>query len=285
MKMHRWWQPWIEQANFFIAVPAVLWQVIFLWIPLLFVLYVAFYSPATGLTLGFIQSILDKAHVTTIVRSLMLAFINATICLLLAYPVAYTIVFRAGRFKSVALFFITLPFWINLLVQFYAWLHVLEYDGILNTLLLHLHLIKTPFLIVNTTAAVLIVMAQAYLPFMILPLYTIFEKFDNRLIEASLDLGASRSQTFWRVTFPLTLPGARIGFFLVFVMSFGEYLIPTLMAGGKQLFVGTLISNYFVVGRQLSLGAAFTLVSAVALSIALLSAAWVFMLVQRGARR
>ncbi|MCL4380577.1 ABC transporter permease [Candidatus Dependentiae bacterium] len=285
MRITRLYQAVAQQSNFFVALPAFIWQILFLWLPLLFVLYAALYTPATGLTIQYVRLVIDAAHISVIVRSLVVAFINATVCLFLAYPVAYTIAFRAGRFKSVALFFVTLPFWINLLVQFYAWLHVLAYDGILNSILLRLHLIATPLTIVNTTYAVLIVMAQAYLPFMILPLYTIFEKFDHRLIEASLDLGASRGQTFWRVTFPLTLPGARIGFFLVFVISFGEYLIPTLMAGGKQLFVGTLISNYFVVARQLSLGAAFTLVSSIALIVALLTCGWFFMMLQRGTRR
>lgn len=277
-------QAFIDQANFFVALPALVWQFAFLWLPLCFVLYVAFYSPISGYTLQFIKAVTDTVHLTVVARSLLLALTNATICLVLAYPVAYTIAFRAGRYKQAALFFVTLPFWINLLVQFYAWLRVLSYDGILNTTLLSVGIISKPLLIMNSMTAVLIVMVQSYLPFMILPLYTAFEKFDRRLIEASLDLGASRSQTFMRVTFPLTLGGAQVGFFLVFVMSFGEYVIPTLMAGGKHLFVGTLISNYFVVGRQLQLGAAFTLVSAVLLVMALGICTVAFMAIRKGSR-
>ena len=97
---------------------------------------------------------------------------------------------------------------------------------------------------------------------MILPLYVIFEKFDLRLIEASLDLGASKRETFWRVTFPLTLSGAKLGFFLVLGMSFGEYVVPQLLGGGKFFFVGTLISEYFIVSRDFSVGSAFTCLSA-----------------------
>ena len=115
----------------------------------------------------------------------------------------------------------------------------------------------------------MIVMVYAYLPFLILPVYTALEKLDYRLLEASMDLGASNLQTFFKIILPITFKGARLGFFLVFVMSFGEFVIPTLMGGGKDMFVGTLIWQYFLTDQNMSLGSAFTTLTGAFLILAL----------------
>jgi spermidine/putrescine transport system permease protein len=128
-------------------------------------------------------------------------------------------------------------------------------------------LIKTPLHLLNTPFAVYLVMIYCYLPFMTLPIYTVLEKFDIRLIEASLDLGATRFMTFLRVILPLTLPGISTGFFLVFIPSFGEFVIPALMGGSRYFFVGSLISHYFLIVRDLSVGAAFTSLSSIILLV------------------
>lgn len=255
----------LTYVDYAISIPALLWQVLFLWLPFLIVISASVYTRRSGFSLNSYAAILTSAHAYVVMRSLLLALINTWCCLLVAYPVAYFIAFVSQRWKRILVFLLTLPFWVNFLVHVYAWFFLLERNGLLNNILLSLHIIDTPLHLMNSLFAVWLVMFQVYLPFMILPLYVVFEKFDYRLIEASMDLGATRGQTFWHVTFPLTLAGAKLGFFLVLGMSFGDYVIPQLLNGGKTLFVGTLISDYFIINRTFSTGAAFTCLSAVVL--------------------
>ena len=274
----------VNRIDYFLSLPAFLWQIIFLWMPLLTIVVASFYSRQLGLTFTFYKEVLTGAHARIIFRSLFLAFGTSLSCLVVAYPVVYFISFRSGRWKDLLVFLLTLPFWVNFLVHAYSWFFVLERNGLLNNLLISLHLIGEPIHIINTLKAVAIVMFHAYLPYMILPLYIIFEKFDLRLIEASMDLGAKRQQTFWRVTFPLTLSGAKLGFFLVLGMSFGEYVIPQLMIGDKTFFVGTLISDYFILSRQFAVGSAFICLSAFVLLVLMMVAFFGFRLLKKGVK-
>ncbi|HJM68643.1 MAG TPA: ABC transporter permease [Candidatus Babeliales bacterium] len=260
-----------QELNFFLSIPAMIWQVAFLWLPLAFLVVSSFYSKAYGFSYSHYLAVLDVTHFRVILRSLLLASVNSMLCLFFAYPIAYFLAFKVKRTKSLLLFLLTLPFWVNFLLHVYSWFFVLERNGILNKILLNLHIINQPLYLANSLFAIGLVMFQSYLPFMVLPLYTIFEKMNYTLIESSTDLGATPTQTFFRITFPLTLSGARIGVFLVFILSFGEFVIPTLMGGGKTLFVGTLISNYFLFDQNLALGSAFTCLSGVALGWALLA--------------
>jgi ABC-type spermidine/putrescine transport system, permease component I len=151
------------------------------------------------------------------------------------------------------------------LVHIYAWLFLLERDGLINKLLLSVGLISEPLFLSYSFGAMYVVMVYCYLPFMIMPLFSALEKIDKRLLEASADLGATPWQTFWRVTMPLSMPGIRTGLSLVLVPSFGEFIIPSLLGGSKYMLVGSLISYYFVIARNNGYGAAFTYVSALSL--------------------
>ncbi len=270
--MNRFKKIFFQESSFFIASPAILWQALFLWLPLCFLLFASFLIVKDSLVYTSFEHyrfMLDWMHLSVIVRSLLLAFFNASFCLVIAYPVAYFLACRLRHGKGLALFFLTLPFWINFLVHVYSWFFLLDQNGLLNRLLLGIGLIKEPFHVMNSIGAVMLVMFHGYLPFMILPLFTILEKLDKRLIEASLDLGATKVYTFFHVILPLSYPGALAGFFLVFVLSFGEFVIPSLLGGGKYLYVGTLISEYFLAIRDTAQGAAFTFVSAFMLALAL----------------
>jgi len=273
-----------DRINYFISLPAILWEVIFLWVPFLIVIIASIYSRSFGFTSRFYLELFTGAHVRIILRSLLLAVFNAFFCLLAAYPLCYFIAFRGGRWKNILVFLFTLPFWVNFLVHVYSWFFILDRNGLLNKLLLSLHIIKEPLHLMNTIIAVALVMFYAYLPFMILPIYIIFEKFDMRLIEASMDLGANKRETFWRVTFPLTLSGAKLGFFLVLGMSFGEYIIPQLLNGGRFFFVGTLISEYFLVSRDFSVGSAFTCLNALIVIVVMAICLLLFRLIKRGVK-
>lgn len=251
--------------SFFWAIPALVWQMLLLYIPLVFVLLHSFIDAQSHFTIGHYIELFDATHFIILARSLALAATTAIICLIVAYPVAYFLSFHVSRLKNVLLFFLIIPFWTSLLVQLYAWFTILDKHGFLNIILQKLGLLSEPYHLLNTPFAVYLVSIYCYIPFMIMPIYSILEKLDIRLREASLDLGATRWETFMRVTVPLSLPGIKTGFFLVFIPAFGEFVIPILLGGGKQLYVGSLITHYFLVSRSSGLGAAFTWLSSMIL--------------------
>lgn len=261
-----------ENLSFFMSVPAFVWVILFFYLPLMTVIGRSFFiktnlSLVPTVSLAQYATFLDWTYIAIIERSLLLAFVTALICLLIAYPVAYFIARTIKKGKNILLFFIMLPFSVNLLIQAYAWFFMLGKTGLINNILLHLGIINQPLYLLNTPGAVYVVMIYCYLPFMILPLYTVLEKIDVRFIEASLDLGANKLQTFVRLIIPLSLSGISTGFFLVFIPVFGELVIPALLGGNKQMYVGTLISYYFLTTRNLVLGCAFTVASSVTVLI------------------
>ncbi len=258
-----------RELPFFLAAPALVWQVLFFYVPLLFVIFVSFKQGGSGLFSGFTaqnyMTFFSVSFVRIIARSLALSFFTATLCLLVGYPVAYYLARKAGYWKNILLFFLVLPFWTNMLVLVYAWFAILERKGLLNNLLLHGGFIDQPLSLMNTTFATYLVMVYYYLPFMIIPIYAVLEKLEDEYIEASFDLGATAFQTFFRVTIPLSMSGVTTGFFLVFVPAFGEFVIPGLMGGNKFMYIGTLISYYYLNVRDEAVGAAFTVVSVLVL--------------------
>jgi len=251
-----------KERSFFFMISAVSWQVLFFIVPLLLVLSLSLFTDNfNGITLRYFREVWYLPQFFIILRSIGLATATGLITLLIAYPVAYFITFRIRRYKFIFLFLLMLPFLINLLVQVYSWFFVLEIGGFLNTVLLFFGILKEPIHFLDNYGVIYVVMVHIYLPFMIMPLYSILEKLDYRLIEASYDLGASPIRTFTHVIFPLTMSGVRTGFFMVFVTSFGEYIIPTLIGGNKRFFVGTLIAEYFFIGKDWHAGAAFICIS------------------------
>lgn len=268
-----------ENISFIFTVPAVLWQILFLYIPLLLVAYTSIQRYAGGslfdLTLANYYILFDMNYMHIIMRSTIVAASVAFICLLLAYPIAYFLALRAHHhWKNILLFLLTLPFWTNFLIQIYSWVFVLDYNGLINTILLKIGFIQEPLHIINNMYAIFIVMVYYYLPFMIMPLYTILEKIQHDVLEASMDLGATSWQTFRRITIPLSMSGIKTGIFLVFVPAFGEFAIPLIIGGGQNMFVGSLVSHYFLVARDTQLGAAFTIVSGFILIICTLLFNW-----------
>jgi spermidine/putrescine transport system permease protein len=275
--------PFSSELAFATGVPALIWQALFFYIPLLFIVFSSIVKVTeagviTGVTLEKLRLFFTPIYLRVISSSLLLALGNALICLLIAYPLAYFLAFTGKRFKNLLLFLLIVPFWTNFLLHVYAWFFVLEREGFLNNLLRAIGVIQDPLHLLNSLFATMIMMVYYYLPFMVLPIYSSLERFDVRLIEASLDLGAGWFQTFRRILLPLTLRGVRSGFFLVYIPSFGEFAIPELMGGDKQMFVGSVVAHYILGEETGSLGAAFTVVSCIAL---LISAVLLYLLINR----
>lgn len=260
--MKRLKSSFLQERTFFWTLPALLWQIFFLCVPFIFVIAVSFIAgmgtDSFMLTLSHYRELFSPVYAMIILRSLFLAFSTACMCLLIGYPVSYYLAFHVQRFKNPLLFLLILPFWTNILVQVYAWFFILEKEGVINNVLQALGLIKEPLVLLNSMFAIALVMLYCFLPFMIFPIYTVLEKMDRTLIEASKDLGATSFQTWRRVVLPLSMPGIKTGFFLVFVPAFGEYVIPLLMGGDKYFLVGGLISYEVLINRDWAFAAAFT---------------------------
>ncbi len=270
-----------SESYFFLVTPALIWQFSFLFLPLIFVIILSLSSgDSTYLVRTFtwnnFYDVFHFAQIKIILRSMLLASVTAIASLFLAYPVAYFLALYVKRLKFFFLFLLSMPFLINVLVQVYAWFFILEKNGVINHILMFFGLVTKPVNFLNSYFAVYLVMFHVYLPFMVMPIYSALEKIDIRLIEASYDLGATFYKTFWHIILPLSMPGVRAGFFLVYVISFGEYVIPSLLGGMKLFFVGTLISEYFFIGKDWHLGAAFICLSCVILFISAIVYNWIF---------
>lgn len=253
-------------TSFFWGIIALVWQAIFFYIPLSFLVaasFVAFssISQSSYFTLTHYAQLFQPIYAIIFFRSLMLAVSTVLITLLIAYPVAYYVAIKVTRWKEVCFALLMLPFWTNFLLLVYAWYFLLENDGLINSLLLNWGIIRQPIYLMNTTFAVYVGMVYCYLPFMLLPLYSVLENFNVKLLEASTDLGATYFQTFRRIVLPLTWPGIRTGAILVFVPAFGEFVVPALLGGDKNMYVGSVITHYFLTIRNASLGSAFTCLS------------------------
>ncbi len=251
-----------EEFPFLFAVPALFWQIFFLYVPLTVIVFFSFvnYSEFYGL-LGFTFShylrVFKLIYVKVIFNSLSLAFFTSIICFLVGYPLAYFLAFKVKRFKTLFLFLLILPSWSNLIVEVYAWYFLLEKRGLISKLLYYARIISTPTHMINNYFAVLLGMVYCFLPFMVLPIYIVLERMDRSLFEASADLGANAFNTFKRVVFPISLPGVSAGFLLVFVPAFGEFVIPLILGGGKEAFWGTVIVDKFLLLREWGAGFAF----------------------------
>ena len=190
----------------------------------------------------------DRLYLDAYLSSLRLAAFSTGIALMIGYPLAYSIARCSPKVRQALIMAVILPFWTSFLIRIYAWIAILKPAGLLNVLLTALGLPTVSLL--NTEAAVILGLVYAYLPFMVLPLYAVLERQDESLIEAAQDLGASPLQAFWRVTFPLSLPGAAAGALLCFIPMAGEFVIPDLLGGSDTLMLGRVIWTEFFANRD-----------------------------------
>ncbi|CUH46313.1 Putrescine transport system permease protein PotH [Ruegeria atlantica] len=187
----------------------------------------------------------DSLYFDTYLNSLKISATSTFLCLLFGYPIAYAIVRSGPVAKPLLLFAIILPFWTSFLLRVYSWMGLLADQGTINNLLMALGIVDEPIRMLYTEFAVYIGIVYTYMPFMILPLYANMEKLDNSLNEAAADLGSRPTNTFFKVTLPLTMPGIVAGSLLVFIPATGEYVIPDLLGGGNVQMIGRVLYNEF----------------------------------------
>ena len=199
------------------------------------------------------------AHLSIFWRSIKLSLMTTVACLIIGFPTAYFIATRPRESRNFWLFLITIPFWTNLLIRTFAIMEVIRNNGLINNLLMDLHIIEQPIQMLYTDFAIMIGMTYVYLPLMILPLYASMEKLDFRLIEAGYDLYATRIRVLCKVMIPLIKPGIVAGSILVFIPSLGAFVTPRVLGGGKNLMLGNLIELQFGQGRNWPLGAALSI--------------------------
>jgi putrescine transport system permease protein len=202
----------------------------------------------------------DDLYWKAYLSSLRIALIATFITLLVAYPIAYGMARAAPEWRPTLLMLVILPFWTSFLIRVYAWMGILSQEGFLNQLLLWLGVISDPLTILNTNAAVYIGIVYTYLPFMILPIYAALEKMDESLIEAAEDLGATKLEAFWLVTFPLSVQGVIAGCFLVFIPTIGEFVIPSLLGGSETLMIGKVLWEEFFNNRDWPVASAVAII-------------------------
>lgn len=232
-----------------------------------------------GFNSGNYRTIWDRLYLEIFFRSTALAGATTVACLLLAYPAAYWIARKANeRWKSWLILLAILPFWTSFLIRTYAWIGLLRTEGAINQLLIGLHLVHAPLNLLYSHSAVLIGLVYGELPFMILPLYVVLERLDEKLLEAAQDLGATPWQTFLHVTAPLSAPGVVAGVVFVFIPSIGAFLTPDLLGGAKSIMIGNVIQNQFI-QRNAPLGATLSLL------LTMISLVLTWLALRAGARR
>jgi len=251
------------------AVPYVVWMALFVVAPIIMVVFYAFSSAEGGFTLQNFANM--GTYAVVFGRSFKLALIATIVCLLIGYPVSYMMSKEGPGFQRLAMVLIMLPMWINFLLRTYSWMSILENNGLLNTLFRNIGLLDLwnnifgtsmeYFPLLNTQGAVVLGMVYNYLPFMILPIYSVIVKLDRSLIEAARDLGANSFNVFRRVILPLSFPGILSGITMVFVPSVSTFAISKMLGGGTELLLGDLIEQQFLGGAyNPHLGAAISLV-------------------------
>jgi putrescine transport system permease protein len=192
----------------------------------------------------------DALYFKAYVTSVIIAAVSTILTLLVGFPIAYGMARAPATIRPTLLMLVILPFWTSFLIRVYAWIGILKPEGLLNQLLLSLHIINQPLIILNTYTAIFIGIVYSYLPFMVLPLYSSLEKMDYSLIEAAKDLGCPPTAAFWKITFPLSLPGVIAGCLLVFIPAVGEFVIPDLLGGSQTLMIGKTLWNEFFANRD-----------------------------------
>jgi len=250
-----------------VTVPPLAWVAVFLLVPYALMFCYSFWSVSSAQTIvrswnvANYQELLQKpVYWETLLRSMWIAARVMVFSLLLGYPLAYFLSFYAGKRKDLLYQMVIIPLWVSYLVRAYAWKAILGSDGVLNTLLQYVHLTSHPLdFLLYSPFAVVLTLTHIYTPFTILPIYASLEHIPRNLVEASHDLGATPVQTFWKVIFPLSIPGVVAGATFAFVLSLGDFLAPLLLGGPSGIMISNIVVSLFGAAYNWPLGAAISL--------------------------
>jgi putrescine transport system permease protein len=266
------------------AIIPYFWMAIFFLVPFAFILKISLsqsaiaqppYEPSFDLAQGF-QGLTaaagqlsaenfrllvsDNLYVLSYLRSVAVAAVSTLLLVLLGYPIAYGMSRLSRGWQATAMLAVMVPFWTSFLIRIYAWINILQRDGLLNDVLVALGIVGAPLAWLSTDTAMYIGIVYSYLPFMVLPLFATLAKMDATLLEAAADLGCSRRQAFWLVTWPLSLPGIGAGALLCFIPITGEFVIPDLLAGSSQQMIGQTLWAEFFTNRDWPVASAIAVV-------------------------
>lgn len=255
------------------AYPYVVWIAIMIVLPMLLIVMYAFTKKGNDVTTfrftfeNFTYFFSDPIFIDVLERSLAIAVLTTVICILLGYPAAYIIANANPKAKTMLVLLITLPMWINMLVRTYAWMGILQDDGVINGILSYFGI--GPIKMLHTSFAVVLGMVYNFIPFMILQIYTSLTKMDKSLLDAANDLGANKVQRFLKITLPLSLPGVISGITLVFLPAVSSFFIPKLLGGGQYVLIGNVIESQFLTSGNWNFGSAISLIMAIIIMLSM----------------
>ena len=254
----------------FVAAPYTVWSVLFIVIPLVMVVYYTFTDGTGAFTFQNIEKLAEKEYLSIFARSVAYAFLATVVCLLIAFPLAYFISQSKPRTQKLAIMLIMLPMWTNLVIRTYSLGNLIEDTGVINTVL---GLSEDPIHMINTPFAVILGMVYNYLPFMVLPIYTVISKLDKNVIEASQDLGCNKFQVIMKVILPLSKSGIVSGITMVFVPAISTFYISKKLGGTDNRLIGEVIEDSFLNSENWNFGSgiSFILMIIIMLSIAVIN--------------
>lgn len=249
------------------AYPHIVWSVLFIIAPLIFVIYYTFTDSEGAFTMQNIVNLANPDYLSIFMRSICFAIVATFICLVIAYPLSYFISRMSASKQRVLLLLVMLPMWMNLLIRTYSWMNILENNGLVNTLLSKIGV--GPFQMLGNSSAVVLGMVYNFLPYMVLPICTVMSKIDVRLIEAAGDLGCNPFQTIIKVILPLSVSGIISGITMVFVPSVSTFYISQKMGGGNFDLIGDTIERQFMLNYDYNMGASLSFVLMILIFISL----------------
>lgn len=251
--------------------PYIVWMVIFIVVPLVLVIYYTFTESSmdgTRFTFDHVKAIFEPLYLKVIGRSIYMSLIATVVCFVLGYPAAMILADKDFSKKTTMLILMVLPMWMNFLLRTYSWLSLLENEGLINRFLTSLGFSQVQMMYNNF--AVVLGMVYNFLPFMILPIYSVLVKIDKNVIEAAKDLGANDRKVFMKVIFPLSMPGVVSGITMTFMPALSTFVISRLLSGGKITLIGNIVEQQFTVTGNWGLGSALSLLLMVLIFISMI---------------
>ncbi len=244
--------------------PVALWMILFVAVPFIYVFVISFMKKGTyggvkfGFTLNNFGQVFNPMYLKVFGVSIILSAVTTILCILIAYPFTYYVAQKTTIKKTIFMSMVTIPFLVSSMIRLFSWITLLRKDGIINSFLLKLGIIKEPIQMVYNTTGTIIGLVYMLLPFMILPLYSSIEKLDKSLLEACCDLGAKPAKAFLKVTLPLTMPGIFAGTIMVFIPALGMFFVTDLLGGSNTQVIGNIIRDQFITARNWPVGAALS---------------------------